>query len=160
MTTPDSFITMFKYDDWANDFHAKTLHQHPEPPLGAIRAYAHILAARRIWLARISSESKHQTDLPFEPGLDLTECSSLRDETVRLWLEFLDGLTSGELTRLVTFHDDFNNPYTMVVSAMLTHVLLHSAHHRGQIALLLRMSGKTPGDADFYLSPMAAASDL
>ena len=68
-------------------------------------------------------------------------------------------VTLPQLGETVTFHDTFGNPYTLDRRTMLTHTLLHSAHHRGQTAMAQRQAGQTPGDADLYIAPMASASD-
>jgi len=40
-------------------------------------------------------------------------------------------------------------PWTSSVQDVLTHVVMHSAYHRGQIASLMRAGGSTPAYTDF-----------
>jgi uncharacterized damage-inducible protein DinB len=42
-----------------------------------------------------------------------------------------------------------SEPRSSSVQDILTHVLLHSAYHRGQIASQVRAGGETPASTDF-----------
>lgn len=66
-------------------------------------------------------------------------------------LAYLATLSSDELSRVTTPHDDPTQHYT--VSGLLWHVMIHEIRHTAQIAVLLRMHGIRPPSLDllFYL---------
>ena len=70
-------------------------------------------------------------------------------ETSRLWRDYLDGLLAADLSRAVSYKNSKGEVYTSAVEDILTHVLLHSAYHRGQIASHMRANGQTPAYTDF-----------
>ncbi|MBZ0137703.1 MAG: DinB family protein [Planctomycetes bacterium] len=140
---------LFEYDDWANAGHLAALDGADAP--GALRAMGHLLAAREIWLLRVKGESA--AGLKFFRNLDVAACKALHERVQRDWQAWLRTLTPEMLDAHVTFTDSLGNPYTLTRRVMLTHVLLHSAHHRGQSA----MAGHTKTDFDLYLCPLVQA---
>ena len=171
MSDPAYFRRLFEYDDWANAAHLATLAA-PE----AVRAMGHLLAAREIWLLRVKMGQAPQVPEPFSPAkggqapgkpepdpvslkffrhLDVDQCRELHEQVSADWRAWLNAATPADLDAQVTFQDSLGNPYTLTRRVMLTHVLLHSAHHRGQVAMAQRQAGLTPTDFDLYLSPIA-----
>jgi len=148
---PDYFRTLFEYDDWANGAHLDAMAAGASPQ--ALRAMAHLLAAREIWLLRVKGEPT--TGLKFFRELEHNGCLALHAGVCADWREWLKSLTPAALDERVTFNDSLGNPYTLTRRVMLTHVLLHSAHHRGQVAMAQRQAGFEPKDLDLYLSPLA-----
>lgn len=147
MNDVDYFKRAFAYDDWANAGQLQGL----AAPEG-VRAMGHLLSARAIWLKRVQGEA---TDgMKFFPEIDAQGCTELHAQVKRDWANWLEQLTPAQLTEAVTFKDSFGNPYTLDRATMLTHVMLHSAHHRGQVAMAQRQAGHTPTDLDLYLSPL------
>lgn len=65
--------------------------------------------------------------------------------------QFLANATDVDMDRVVEFALGTSN-YVMKVGELLHHGAVHSTHHRGQVALLTRMLGKSAGnfDALFY----------
>ena len=65
--------------------------------------------------------------------------------------EFLAGLRDDNLDREIEFALG-GPPQRMRLGDLLQHGAIHAVHHRGQVALLLRMMGVTPGNFDllFY----------
>jgi uncharacterized damage-inducible protein DinB len=66
--------------------------------------------------------------------------------------EFLSKLKDDDLTRIVEFMNPRGEKRSGVLGALLEHGATHGVHHRGQVALLLRALGYTPGNFDrlFY----------
>ena len=66
---------------------------------------------------------------------------------------FLARLTGAELDRRVEFAFGGGPVHVRTVGHLLQHAAIHSVHHRGQVALLLRSLGVVPGNVDllFYI---------
>jgi len=53
------------------------------------------------------------------------------------------------LSQMISYKNSRGEAWTSAVQDVLTHVLMHSAYHRGQIASHMRVSGQTPAYTDF-----------
>ncbi len=62
---------------------------------------------------------------------------------------FLGQLSPAGLLETVVYKNSKGEPWTSTVEDILTHVVLHSAYHRGQIASLMRAGGEQPAYTDF-----------
>jgi uncharacterized damage-inducible protein DinB len=79
--------------------------------------------------------------------------------------EFLSTLQDADLGRVVEFAIGGGSRQSMTLGQLLHHTAIHGVHHRGQVALLLRMLGHVPGNFDILLyyarhSPEPAASGI
>ena len=107
---------------------------------------AHILAAERVWLERLKQVPQ---SVPVWPKPDLAQCEAEAAELGRLWLEFLDLITAGDVSQSISYKNSKGEAWTSTIVDVLTHVVMHSAYHRGQIASHMRASGQTPAYTDF-----------
>ena len=73
-------------------------------------------------------------------------------EAMRIALEFDGTLTDEGLRRVVEFTLPQAGTRTMVVGELLQHATTHGVHHRGQLALLLRVLGRAPGQNGLWLA--------
>src|SRR5712675_664939 len=80
---------------------------------------------------------------------DLAECETRAAELGRLWREYFESLPPSLLSQMISYKNTKGEPWTDTVQDILTHVLMHSAYHRGQIASQKRASGQTPAYTDF-----------
>ena len=73
--------------------------------------------------------------------------------------EFVGTLTDADLDRIVEFTLGLTGKQAMALGELLQHATTHGVHHRGQVALLLRMLGHAPGNFDllFYDAEKRAA---
>ncbi len=138
----------FAYDAWANREVLAALRTSPgKRPLELL---AHILSAEQLWLERIRQQPQ---SLPVWPviriDLALDQYAAQINELAASWREFLGQISSDGLSDKVTYKNSKGEPWTSTVEDILTHVLLHSAYHRGQIASQMRAAGQTPAYTDF-----------
>jgi uncharacterized damage-inducible protein DinB len=106
---------------------------------------AHIVGAEYLWMARLRRQGEV---LPVWPELGVEACGEHLDDLSRLWPEYLDQ-TDESLTDAVRYTNSKGETWTNTVEEILTHVVIHSAYHRGQIASDVRASGGVPAYTDY-----------
>jgi len=134
------------YDAWANRQTLQSLQAAREPPARALEIMAHIVAAECLWLRRLGQATP---DLPVWPALHLDECDRQLRALVGVWRAYVGALTVEALGREVTYTNTKGERWSTPVADVLTHVILHSAYHRGQIATLLGRGGETAAVSDY-----------
>jgi uncharacterized damage-inducible protein DinB len=137
---------LFSYNHWANQEFFSTLLGVNVPPAHSIRLLSHILSAERLWLERLRLQKQTQA---VWPGFTLEACKSEIEQLAQLWQEYLNSLTEDDLLRSVTYKNSKGEDWTNQRQDILTHVILHSSYHRGQIAMTLRNAGFNPPYTDF-----------
>ncbi len=140
------FRRLFSYDDWANREVLAALSKIELPPPKSVKLLAHIVAAERLWLARIRNE--HQP-LPVWPDFTVHESGNEIAAMPGRWREFLDHLPADGLAATVSYQNSKGEPWASCVEDILMHVVMHSAYHRGQVATDMRASGHVPAYTDF-----------
>src|ERR1700720_4191374 len=107
---------------------------------------AHIFSAERLWLERL----KHQPQsLPVWPEFNLDQCQAQAAELDRLWPPYLNQTSPSWLSEEIAYQNSKGEAWTSTVEDILTHVVMHSAHHRGQIAIQARAGGEQPAYTDY-----------
>jgi uncharacterized damage-inducible protein DinB len=132
---------LFAYDDWANRESLAALRAAAPAPPGAVRVMGHIVGAEKLWLARLEARTPPS---PVWPELDLAACQAALDGLRPGWQALLARLDERELERSIEYVNTRGEPWTSRVRDVLAQVVLHSAHHRGQIAAALRAAGREP----------------
>lgn len=145
MNLADYMRRQFAYDEWANQEVVAVLRAR-EASERSLQLMAHILSAERLWLERIKQQPQ---STPVWPKADLNQCEAQAAELGRLWREYLELITAGDLSQTVSYKNSKGESWTSTVEDILTHVVMHSAYHRGQIASHMREQGQTPAYTDF-----------
>jgi len=140
------FDQLFAYDQWANRECLKALVASRAAGASAIGRMAHILSAEKLWLERIQ---RRPQSMAVWPALSLEECGALVDELSGAWNKYLANLAPDALSEAIEYKNSKGEPWTSRVEDVLMHVILHSAYHRGQIAMEMRASGMEPAYTDF-----------
>ena len=146
MNTREHFLRMFVYDAWANRQCLSAMqaaHPNSSDTLGRM---AHILAAQKLWLERLRSERQ---SLAVWPTASMQEILAFAEEMATLWRDYLTPLEPAAFNAKVEYRNSKGEPWSSRVEDVLTHVLLHSAYHRGQVALEMRAAGLEPAYTDF-----------
>ena len=139
---------MFSYDHWANGECIGAMRAASSVSADSIGRMAHILSAQKLWLERILG---HPQSLAVWPTLSIDDCAELSEEMFPAWRKYLADSTTtpSGLDAEVEYRNTRGEAWSNRVEDILTHVLFHSAYHRGQIALQMRAAGLTPAPTDF-----------
>jgi uncharacterized damage-inducible protein DinB len=140
------FRNLFSYDDWANREVLSALAPLPSPPERSMRLLGHILSAEKLWLERLQA---HKQTYPVWPEFDVGKAQSEIADLAKLWKSYLASTDEAALYETITYKNTKGESWTDQKQHVLTHVVMHSAYHRGQIAADMRAVGLTPAYTDF-----------
>jgi uncharacterized damage-inducible protein DinB len=135
---------LLQYNVWANLEALRSLSDGAPTPR-SLRWMAHIVGSEYLWMARLQREA---AVLPVWPDLDLPTCAAHQKELSRRWPEYLKAARNS-LADKVRYTNSKGETWTNTVEDILTHVVVHSAYHRGQIASDLRAAGSVPAYTDY-----------
>ena len=145
MSVADHLRRQFVYDEWANREVLSAIRAAGEDER-SLELLAHIFSAERIWLERLKQETQ---STPVWPKADVTQCQDQAAKMGKAWRDYLEKMGEDDLSKTITYKNSKGEAWTSAVIDVLTHVVMHSAYHRGQIASHMRASGKTPAYTDF-----------
>lgn len=136
---------LFRYDAWANREALASLRAAPAPPRG-LKLMGHIVGAEALWHARLTGA---RAPLPVWPDLRAGQIGTWLDDLAGTWTGFLAGALPARLGERIAYTNTKGDAFTSTVEDVLTHVVMHSAYHRGQIAADVRAAGHEPAYTDF-----------
>ncbi len=139
-----NYPRLLRYDVWANAETLASVRRSPSPK--PLRWMAHIIGAEFVWLGRLTD-----TPSPLEvwPNLDADTCEARLAELARVWPNYLAEIGSDGLPREIAYRNSKGEMWKSSVADVLTHVVMHSGYHRGQIAAEIRSEGASPAYTDF-----------
>ena len=145
MNLTDYLRRQSAYDEWANREVVEAIRAAGADPR-SVELVAHILSAERLWLERLKSQPQNAA---VWPKTDLAACEAQAGEMARLWRDYLQEADDSFLAGTIRYRNSKGEEWTSTVIDVLTHVVMHSAYHRGQIASHMRAAGKIPPYTDF-----------
>jgi uncharacterized damage-inducible protein DinB len=143
---PDHFRRQFSYNAWANREVLAAIRVQGDGDARSLQLFSHILAAERLWMERLEQQPQ---STPVWPERDLAQCEVEAGEMDRLWTVYLAAITDDKLTQAIPYKNSKGERWESAVGDILTHIIMHSAYHRGQIASHMRELGQTPAYTDF-----------
>jgi uncharacterized damage-inducible protein DinB len=145
MNLLDHFLRQFSYNAWANQEVLNAI-EPDDATSQSLYLFSHVLSAERLWLERIRQQPQ---SLPVWPRFTVEECKRLASEMGSSWQKYLNEVDSSQLSDEVAYRNSKGERWTNSVHDILSHVLLHSSYHRGQIAKEMRAQGKQPAYTDY-----------
>ena len=135
----------FAYDAWANQETLRSLQKTPAPK--ALRYFGHILAAELLWHGRLQGQSTK--GFAVWPAWTRDQCEVELSGVSKIWEAYLAKLPPERLELSISYSNTKGESWQNTVSDILTHVIIHSAYHRGQIATDIRAAGGEPAYTDY-----------
>ena len=147
MNTLDHLRGLFEYDKWADRRTIESLETAMSDK--SRRVLAHLLITKQEYFDRL--DGKDSTGFDFWPDMDLQQCRDLAERTSASLGRLLDAGDESVLERTSSYKTSEGVPYTNNFRDLLTHVLLHSSIHRGNIVLKMREEGLEPPKIDYII---------
>jgi uncharacterized damage-inducible protein DinB len=142
----ENFRRQFAYDEWANREVLKALKKSPGDTTRPRKLLAHILSAENLWLERVLQQPQ---TMAVWPDVSLEQCELQITDLKQRWHRFFELLPPARLEEEISYKNSQGESWASNLLDILTHVMMHSAYHRGQIASQMRAAGETPAYTDF-----------
>lgn len=142
----DHFSKLFKHVAWADARVLQSLRAAHSVLKKDLDLYSHILGSEHVWLSRIKGIP---AKVAVWPTLTLDEAEQLAGENVAAFEGVISQLTEESRGTPITYRNSAGDQFTSTLEDILTHVCLHGAYHRGQIAASVRAGGDVPSPTDY-----------
>lgn len=159
----DALIHRFRYTRWANDAIIDALRscspdvQERDAVQHAQGLLSHLLRAQLIWWGRVADAQAASLDVWAQDDLDT--CAARSAESTSRWIEHLKTASETDLEATIRYRNSKGTPFSTRLQVIANHVVTHSAHHRGQIALDLRRADVSPPVTDYIAFVRTPAAD-
>jgi uncharacterized damage-inducible protein DinB len=147
MYTVEHLRHLFAYNDWANRRLIVALKSAESEK--SRKVLAHLLITEKEYYERLYG--KDSTGFDFWPPLSVEECGELARETAERFEKLLRRFDEEGLDLYTRYKTSEGIEHENSFREMLTHVLLHSSIHRGNIMLKLREGGFEPPKIDYII---------
>lgn len=137
---------LFDHLHWADQLAIAAVRDGAERSGTSRALLAHVLGAEHVWLARLEGRA---ATVSVWPDCSVDECVTLSAELRAAYAKYLDALDETTLALPVHYRNSAGVAFESRVDDILTHVALHGAYHRGQVALALRQEGARPNPTDY-----------
>lgn len=147
MQTIEHLRQLFAYNDWANRRIITALKENYSDK--ARRILAHLLITEQEYFERLYGKDSFGFD--FWQDLSLEECGNLARETAERYEKLLRKFDDEGLNISAQYRTSEGIWHENTFRELITHVVLHSSIHRGNIMLKLREEGFTPPKIDYII---------
>ncbi len=147
MNTIEHLRELFAYNDWANRRIVAALKSNRSEKAREI--LAHLLITEKEYFERLYG--KDSTGFDFWQNLSLEDCGNLAKENAENYECILKRFDDEGLGQIANYKTSEGVAYQNTFRELLTHVLFHSATHRGNIILKMREENYTPPKIDYII---------
>ena len=113
-------------------------------PKQSLKFFNHILNAHHIWNKRILGEDRTFSVWQAHP---IKDWEAIHYENQRTTFEIITN--THDFTKRISYETTEGSQYSNELKDILFHIINHSSHHRGQIALDLRNNEIVPEELDY-----------
>jgi len=147
METIGQLRNLFRFNDWANRVIVRSIRQTSCDE--ALRHLCHVLITEREYFERLYG--KDSTGFDFWTALSIDDCSKLAQANNEAFEKLLRHFDDEGLGQKVRYRTSEGERVSNTFREILTHVILHSMNHRGQILTILRQNGFEPPVIDYII---------
>lgn len=131
----DYFFNLLAFDYWTNVRLIQSMQAAAEIPQRAKDLFNHLIATTRVWRSRMVGEMQ---DVEVWEKFEEQDWQELLDQNYQLMTSFLEQLQEEDLQRKISYYNTKGVAYETIMSDILTHLIVHSGYHQGQIVSLMK----------------------
>ncbi len=143
------FQELFDYDLWANRMAIASVEPVAQKSERAMKVLGHLFGAQRVWLSRFRNPEPPNAQ-PW-PDLNCAEALAAAEELHRDLQTMLGSFAPERIEQDLVYRTTKGAEFRTPIRDLLTHLLMHSAYHRGQVAMAVRDAGGTPAATDYVV---------
>jgi uncharacterized damage-inducible protein DinB len=141
-------IDTFKFNDKANKKVLEKIKQLPDKA-EAIKLFCHLINCQYRWMAGILQDPPGKQTSWWEPPYELTELQNKWDDSLKLWIDYINSKTDTELSTEVKFIGFNGGDFAATPKNIALQLNYHSIHHRAQIQTIIRQQGLKPDSVEY-----------
>ena len=146
MSHQSQLLDLFCYNQWANKLFYPYLKLPDSSSKRILSLFSHISAAQIIWASRLLG--KENVVAPFEQFPE-NEILFINQESNEILISYIQKLEESELNGVCVYTNSDGTKFESTISEILTHLVNHGTHHRGQLSMILRQEGFAPPVTDY-----------
>lgn len=141
------FIESFRYNFWANQRVLTCIDKENVRDKKVLTLFSHIISAEMIWNLRI--KGLPVTPFPLWETYKIEELKTMTEDSFTAWVELIKNNRSTTFQEIIFYKNSSGKKFENTISQIISQVITHSAHHRGQINLKIRELGIEPAKVDY-----------
>lgn len=148
MDLKEYLIDTFHFNNISNKLVLEKIKLLPDPS-EAIKFFSHLINSQYKWMARITVDPNAPEMDWWNPLFSLEELNEKWDDSLQLWIHYLNSKTEEELNSEVVFIGYDGSNFAATPKDIALQLNYHSIHHRAQIQTILRQQGLEPDFVDY-----------
>ncbi len=129
------FLNLFAYEQWANNIITYNLLKIEQLPPKALLLMSHIIDAQIVWLSRIKSIT---VNVRVWEEYSIEEISGKLNNSSSELADYVNSISDSDLEKTISYNNTKGENFESSLKDILTHMIVHSSYHRGQIILLIK----------------------
>lgn len=130
------FLNLFEYENWANQEIIQVITAIEEPSEKIISIMSHIINAQILWLSRIENEI---SEVEVWQQYNKIGLSKIQRDTKLNLENYLQGTYEDDYEKIINYTNTKGESFESSIKDIFTHLTHHSAYHRGQVIILLKV---------------------
>ncbi len=131
----EHFLDLIAYEQWANNAITYSLVKIEELPPKALSFMSHIIDAQITWLGRIKNI---ETNVRVWKDYSIEEISGKLNTSSSDLKDYVNSIRNEDLEKIIIYKNTKGESFQSSLEDILTHLIIHSSYHRGQIILLIK----------------------